>query len=330
MRMDRPSGAQSPPPIGEVAQGPHVGAIGVGKIEGRRRSGLAVPRERDGTAVRCEPDRDVMPERGRGHLARVAAVGASQAVEPGLARVGFVPALGDDALAVGRPHTAPDANRAVRDRKGVEPGAVAVHDGFGRRDPLAVGRPVRALVRLGAELEQVCPIWVDGVEDGVFLHGIVPTEDDPPVGRRPERPSTGGEQRCQDQGQEDAGDGEHPPGRARRQAREPKGLGSHRDTPQGGPPGRPLGTVLDEFEDRVELAVDDGPVGKVIQRRAEGQLEITRRAHARCSALYRGRRASASSEARNAVSERFSRDFRVPTGTPRSRPHRQATGRGSR
>ena len=199
----------------------------------------------------------------------------------------------------------------------MEPRPVAVHDGFRRRDPLAVGRPGRALVRLGAKLEQVRPIGVDRVEDGVILHGIEPTEHDPPVGRWPERAATDREQRGQDQDQEEARDREHPPGRTRREAREPKGLGSHRDTPQGGLPGRTLRTALDEIEDRVELAVDHGPVGKVIQRRAKGQLEITRCAHARCSALYRGRRSSASSEARNALSERFSRDFRVPTGTPR-------------
>jgi hypothetical protein len=74
--------------------------------------------------------------------------------------------------------------------------------------------------------------------------------------------------------------------------------------------------VRDVIEDRVELTIDHGPVGKAFKRCAEGTFEIRRDAHARCSALNDGIRASASSEALNAVRDRFSRDFIVPSGTP--------------
>ena len=64
------------------------------------------------------------------------------------------------------------------------------------------------------------------------------------------------------------------------------------------------------------MTIADGPVGKALKCCAEGTFEIRRGIHAGCSPLKDGIRASASSEALNAVRDRFSRDFIVPSGTP--------------
>ena len=246
----------------------------------------------------------------------VAAVRAAQRPQTGLARIGVVPCFGHDRLLIRRPDPAEDGERAGRAREAAEPGPVAVHHGVGGGDEPAVGRPVRARVRLGPKLEQMGSVGVHGVQDGTVLRRVPPAEDDPAIGRRAEGPSTDGKQRREDQGEDHARDREHLPRRAHRNSREPHRRGSHRETSQRRPPGGPLPTVRDVIEDRLELTIDDVPIGKAIERCAEGTFEIRRGTHARCSALNDGIRASASSEALNAVRDRFSRDFIVPSGTP--------------
>jgi hypothetical protein len=129
-------------------------------------------------------------------------------------------------------------------------------------------------VRLGPKLEQMGSVGVHGVQDDVVLRRVPPVKDDPAIERRGEGVCTDGKQRREDQGEDHARDREHPPRRAPHDSREPDRRGSHRRTSQRGPPGRPLPMVRDVSEDRLELTIDDVPIGKAIERRAEGAFEI--------------------------------------------------------